>query len=154
MSHRKLDVDHFDDEDAFIDENETAHGNTAINESAQLDVDTRANTVRDLLSRGDTASAVAAALANPPAGREVQSIKDKNTTTVMEALSAVKSADIFPIVKQLDQAQVDVLVKYIYRGMASPETFNSAVLLAWHEKATEVSGLGSIVRVMTDRRTV
>ncbi|KAL2014312.1 hypothetical protein VTN00DRAFT_1837 [Thermoascus crustaceus] len=29
-----------------------------------------------------------------------------------------------------------------------------SVLLSWHEKLVEVAGLGSIVRVMTDRRTV
>lgn len=29
-----------------------------------------------------------------------------------------------------------------------------SVLLNWHEKLVEVAGTGSIVRVMTDRRTV
>jgi actin related protein 2/3 complex subunit 5 len=29
-----------------------------------------------------------------------------------------------------------------------------SVLLSWHEKLVEITGLGSIVRVMTDRRTV
>lgn len=29
-----------------------------------------------------------------------------------------------------------------------------SVLLSWHEKLVEIAGLGSIVRVMTDRRTV
>lgn len=29
-----------------------------------------------------------------------------------------------------------------------------SVLLNWHEKLVEVVGIGSIVRVMTDRRTV
>jgi len=29
-----------------------------------------------------------------------------------------------------------------------------SVLLSWHEKVVEVAGLGSIMRVMTDRRTV
>lgn len=29
-----------------------------------------------------------------------------------------------------------------------------SVLLSWHEKLVEVVGIGSIVRVMTDRRTV
>ena len=28
-----------------------------------------------------------------------------------------------------------------------------SVLLSWHEKLVEIAGLGSIVRVMTDRRT-
>jgi actin related protein 2/3 complex subunit 5 len=29
-----------------------------------------------------------------------------------------------------------------------------SVLLSWHEKVVEVAGLGCIMRVMTDRRTV
>ncbi|TPX56371.1 hypothetical protein PhCBS80983_g04580 [Powellomyces hirtus] len=154
MSHRKIDVDKFDDEDAFVDENATAQGSTAVSAQTEADVDARATEVRNYLSRGDTGAAVVKALENPPAGREVTTVKDKNTATVMAALAAAKSGDILNIVKSLDSKQVDILMKYIYRGMASPELYNSAVLLAWHEKATEVAGLGSIVRVLTDRRTV
>ena len=29
-----------------------------------------------------------------------------------------------------------------------------SVLLSWHEKVVEIAGLGTIVRAMTDRRTV
>ena len=29
-----------------------------------------------------------------------------------------------------------------------------SVLLSWHEKLVEIAGKGSIVRVMTDRRTI
>ncbi|KAF2865252.1 actin-related protein 2/3 complex subunit 5 [Massariosphaeria phaeospora] len=76
---------------------------------------------------------------------------------------------------------LDVLMKYIYKGMgqtsASSTTRNitpqatgfsqihsrgggegggqaMSVLLSWHEKLVEIAGPGSIVRVMTDRRTV
>ncbi|ETI28661.1 hypothetical protein G647_01112 [Cladophialophora carrionii CBS 160.54] len=78
----------------------------------------------------------------------------------------------------------DTLMKYIYKGMASgtggaggtgvsPQATGSgfsqiqsrnfgeggggqvmSVLLSWHEKLTEVVGVGGIVRVMSDRRTV
>ena len=72
---------------------------------------------------------------------------------------------------------LDVLMKYIYKGMS--QTPNRAltpqatgfsqigsrgggegggqamsVLLSWHEKLVEIAGAGSIIRVMTDRRTV
>ncbi|OAL29208.1 hypothetical protein AYO20_09261 [Fonsecaea nubica] len=78
----------------------------------------------------------------------------------------------------------DTLMKYIYKGMASGSSTGSSkgvspqvtgtgfsqiqsrnfgeggggqvmsVLLSWHEKLTEVVGVGGIVRVMSDRRTV
>jgi actin related protein 2/3 complex, subunit 5 len=78
----------------------------------------------------------------------------------------------------------DTLMKYLYKGMAgatggcgkgmSPQATGTggfsqiqarnfgeggggqtmSVLLSWHEKLTEVVGLGGIVRVMSDRRTV
>ncbi|KAJ3071428.1 hypothetical protein HDU98_005357 [Podochytrium sp. JEL0797] len=80
--------------------------------------------------------------------------QDRNLQIVMEALLAPRSMDIPAIVKQLPPAQLDTLMKFVYRGMASPEAFNSAVMLSWHEKVTEVTGLGSIIRVLTDRQTV
>ncbi|KAF2274929.1 Arp2/3 complex 16 kDa subunit ARPC5 [Westerdykella ornata] len=77
---------------------------------------------------------------------------------------------------------LDVLMKYIsYKGMGQTSTSNPtrnitpqptgfsqihprgategggqamSVLLSWHEKLVEIAGPGSIVRVMTDRRTV
>ncbi|EGD84252.1 hypothetical protein H112_07943 [Trichophyton rubrum D6] len=77
----------------------------------------------------------------------------------------------------------DCLMKYLYKGMAVPTSSDAgsksvspqstgfsqiqgrnlgeggggqqmSVLLSWHEKLVEIVGVGSIVRVMTDRRTV
>ncbi|PYH41365.1 actin-related protein 2/3 complex subunit 5 family protein [Aspergillus saccharolyticus JOP 1030-1] len=79
--------------------------------------------------------------------------------------------------------RADCLMKYLYKGMASPVSNQTprksvspqntgfsqiqgrnlgeggggqqmSVLLSWHEKLVELVGTGSIVRVMTDRRTV
>ncbi|KAJ3299795.1 hypothetical protein HK104_006924 [Borealophlyctis nickersoniae] len=133
MAHRKLDVD-FDEEDQFIDEDQTASGPTASSAQVEAAVDARSNEVRALLSRGDVTGAVAKALESPPAGAHVQSVKDKNTATVMEALLAAKSTDITNVVKSLPPSCVDTLMKYIYRGMELPEVYNSTVLLTWHEK--------------------
>lgn len=60
----------------------------------------------------------------------------------MEALAAVRSSDIPNLVKGLPSRQVDTLMKYIYRGMASPELYNSAILLAWHEKVSSKAEYG------------
>ncbi|KAI9324066.1 actin-related protein 2/3 complex subunit 5 [Zopfochytrium polystomum] len=121
---------------------------------AQLDaiVNNRATEVRNLLFRGANAQAVIASLQNPPFGLDPQPIKDKNTQIVMEALSSVNSAEIVNVVKQLTSAQLDLAMKFIYRGMASPDIYNPSVLLAWHEKVVEVGGLATITRVLTDRQ--
>ncbi|KAJ3197963.1 hypothetical protein HDU82_001338 [Entophlyctis luteolus] len=78
--------------------------------------------------------AVSKALEDPPAGRDSQVAKDQNLQVVMEAVSAPRSADVAGVVKQLANAQLDELMKFLYRGMALPETYNSSVLLGWHEK--------------------
>lgn len=52
----------------------------------------------------------------------------------MDALMAARSTDIPAVVKGMFPQQLDILMKYLYRGMAQPELYNSAVLLTWHEK--------------------
>lgn len=104
--------------------------------------------------RGNVAEAIAVALANPQTGSDHQSAKHINTQTVMEALLAVRTIDMSNIVKTLDSNQLDTLMKYIYKGLSYPEVFNSSTLLAWHEKTLESAGLGSILRVLSDRRVV
>ena len=52
----------------------------------------------------------------------------------MEVLSSIKVADVPQLVKSLSPEEQDVLMKYLYAGMAAPEQNNSGHLLAWHEK--------------------
>lgn len=78
----------------------------------------------------------------------------QNLQTVMDALQTAKANDVAATVKSLSVDEIDVLMKYLYRGMAAPEKFNAGALLQWHEKAVEAGGLGTIVRVLTDRKTV
>lgn len=59
-------------------------------------------------------------------------------------------------------AQVDVLLKYVYRAMEAVSLNGAAgsdkssdvlsTLLVWHERLVAVGGAGAIVRVLTDRR--
>ncbi|KAK9975033.1 hypothetical protein ABG768_023097 [Culter alburnus] len=75
-------------------------------------------------------------------------------TVVLRVLTSFRSSDIEPAVKSLDKNGVDLLMKYIYKGFERPVENSSAILLQWHEKAFAIGGLGSIVRVMTARKTV
>lgn len=65
-------------------------------------------------------------------------MQDQAASTVVRVLTSFKSADIEKAVKSLDAKDVDILMKYIYRGFESPSDNSSAVLLTWHEKVMSV----------------
>ncbi|XP_005055882.1 PREDICTED: actin-related protein 2/3 complex subunit 5-like protein [Ficedula albicollis] len=74
--------------------------------------------------------------------------------TMLKVLTSFKSSEIEQAVNSLDRNGVDLLMKYIYKGFEKPTENSSAILLQWHEKALAVGGLGSIIRVLTARKTV
>ena len=51
-------------------------------------------------------------------------------------LTSFKSADIERTVKSLNAGQIDMLMKYIYKGFETPADNSSASLLSWHEKVS------------------
>ena len=54
----------------------------------------------------------------------------------MRVLQAFKASEIEAGIKVLDKTEVDVLMKYIYRGFEKSSDNASAILLAWHDKVT------------------
>ncbi|XP_069869528.1 actin-related protein 2/3 complex subunit 5-like protein isoform X2 [Dipodomys merriami] len=80
--------------------------------------------------------------------------KERAQGVVLKVLTNFKSSEIEQAVQSLDRNGVDLLMKYIYKGFEKPTENSSAVLLQWHEKALAVGGLGSIIRVLTARKTV
>ena len=56
------------------------------------------------------------------------------------------------VLRSLDLEACDVLMKYVYKLMANQS--NCALMLKLHAQLVEKAGLGSIVRVMTDRKQV
>ena len=97
--------------------------------------------------------------------------QERNFNIVLDVLTRFRAADVEKAVKGLSSEQVDVLMKYIYRGFSSPTENSCGILLSWHDKvgqavvsftnfqgaplqAVAAGGLGSIVRVLTDRKSV
>ena len=70
-------------------------------------------------------------------------------------LKEVTESEVNGLIAPLDMDLCDVLMKYVYKvmGMVNKGT-NYVVCLKLHALLKEKAGMGSIVRAMTDRRTV
>ncbi|KAF2665037.1 Arp2/3 complex 16 kDa subunit ARPC5 [Microthyrium microscopicum] len=152
---------------------------------ASSEVQSTANQIRQLLRGGDGEGALRGALDTAPYGADERG-KEIHLAAVIEILQSIRQSEMTPILNRIYGSEggseaLDVLMKYICRGMAQHSSPGSAVsspqatgfsqmgsrnlgggegsgqmsvLLSWHEKVVEVAGLGCIMRVMTDRRTV
>jgi len=108
--------------------------------------------INNFLNMGNHSGAIKAAVADPPLGCKDQGIKDNYSRVVISVLTAVKEADINKNIDSLNPDELDVLMKFIYKGLEDGE--NSTSLLKWHAAATAKGGLGSIVRALAERKTV
>ncbi|XP_067165449.1 actin-related protein 2/3 complex subunit 5-like protein [Apteryx mantelli] len=140
---RRLDIDAYD-ENRFVEEPEEA---AAAEPDAGPEVEA-------LLRQGDTLQAFHTAIRNSPVNTKNQAMKEQAQGTMLKVLTSFKSSEIEQAVNSLDRNGIDLLMKYIYKGFEKPTENSSAILLQWHEKALAVGGLGSIVRVLTARKTV
>lgn len=141
---RKVDVDQFDEDKYKEDDDSEQTTDVGPNESE----------VNALLTQGKPQEALKIVLNNSPIGCKDQSVKDRAAQLVVRVLTSFKTGDIDPAIKSLDSKNLDILMKYIYKGFENPSEGSSAALLTWHEKAFASGGLGSIVRVLTDRKRV
>jgi len=112
----------------------------------------RQREVNNKLNMGNSGAALVAALQNPPLGCKDQALKDNNSALVTSVLVSIKEADMKKNIDSLNEDDLDVLMKYIYRGLEDGE--NSTALLKWHAAVSEKGGLGCIVRALAERRTI
>ncbi|NWQ99004.1 ARP5L protein, partial [Paradoxornis webbianus] len=103
---------------------------------------------------GEALRAFHTAIRSSPGSARNAAMKEQAQGTMLKVLTSFKSSEIEQAVNSLDRNGVDLLMKYIYKGFEKPTENSSAILLQWHEKALAVGGLGSIVRVLTARKTV
>ncbi|MBN3302332.1 ARPC5 protein, partial [Amia calva] len=147
---RKVDVDEYD-ENKFVDEEDGGENQLGPDEG---EVDSLIRQYPFKHVAWNLMGALQAVLKNPPINTKNQNVKDRAEGLVLKVLSSFKSGDIEKAVQSLDKNGVDLLMKYIYKGFEKPSENSSAVLLQWHEKALCAGGVGSIVRVLTARKTV
>ncbi|PWN18339.1 actin-related protein ARPC5 [Microstroma glucosiphilum] len=123
--------------------------------SAAAEADKKSAEARGCINRSDPSGALQLILADPVyGGSDYDQAKESTLSTLLTVLNSVKATDIPSLLKSLSLDQRDSLMKWIYKGLSKPETGSSGILLAWHEKLTEIAGTGCIVRVMTDRRRI
>ncbi|XP_072936876.1 actin-related protein 2/3 complex subunit 5-B [Epargyreus clarus] len=140
---RKIDIDQYN-EDNFKEDEAEQSAPTGPDEGE----------VCALLNQGRYVEALKLVLSNAPLGTTDQQIKDSALALTLKVLLAIKSAQIEEVVGTLSRDDIDVLMKYIYRGFEYPSEGSSGHLLLWHEKAYNIGGSGSIVRVLSDRMKV
>ncbi|KAL2886245.1 Arp2/3 complex subunit [Ceratocystis lukuohia] len=156
-------------------------------EISEAEVRALSTQVRQLLRGGDSEGALRGCLEMPVYNGD-DAAKDAHLQTILEVLQSIKASDMTPILTQIYTSPggselVDVLMKYLYKGMDSgssrtpsarvaPQatgfsqvgmrpggpnesvTAAMSVLLSWHEKVVDVAGQGCIVRCMSDFRRV
>lgn len=110
--------------------------------------------ISSLLAQNKPLDALKHVLSHAPLGSKDPAAKEASMVVALRVLVAVKASMIDEAVGQLDSEARDVLMKIIYRGFEQPSEGSSAHLLIWHEKVFAVSGVGSVVRVLTDKKKV
>ena len=110
--------------------------------------------VESLLASGKNCEALSHVLSNNSLTIKDPRDRDVNLAVTLKVLLSFKTSQIEAAVAGLDNENRDLLMKIIYRGFEIPFEGSSAQLLVWHEKVYAVAGVGSIVRVMTDKKTV
>lgn len=107
-------------------------------EKPQID-ETLLNNISQKLSSGNFATIIKELCQARPVNIDFAS-------TVVDQMIGCKNID--EIVSKLDSDQIDLLMKYVYKGFELDKGGN---LLQWHDKLVQIGGLGSIVRVLTDK---
>lgn len=80
-------------------------------------------------------------------------LKSAHAEKVFGALDRFNDKQIGETVDSMDPNPADILLKYVYRGLETASD-NNAALFKWQAKLSDKFGVGSIVRVLTDRKTV
>lgn len=108
--------------------------------------------VEKLVAAKKLPEALQEALSDPPVEAKDAEIKKMACKTMLKVVAASKETEIDALLGGIDQQGEDTLMKYLYANMEDAE--ECAKLLKWHEKLVQRSGLGCVVRALTDRKSV
>jgi len=125
---RTINIDLLDPESSSNFDTSTLH--PAFAPVSESEVKQLAQQVRQLLRGGDAEGALRGALEGAPYGGDV-GVKDLHLQTVTEVLQSIKASEMTPMLQRIFQTEgggeiLDVLMKYLYKGMAFSSTSSTA----------------------------
>ena len=108
----------------------------------------KAANIQSRLNMGNPLEALKVGLQNPPfQGSPAEKAADADA--VVSVLAQFKDQQIEQAVNSLNQDELDVLMKYVYKGLSVGKYSNA--LFKWHDAVeSKVGGLGAVMRVLTD----
>jgi len=121
---RTINIDALDPESSSNFDTTTLH--PAFAPVSESEVRNLGQQVRQLLRGGDAEGALRGALESAPYGGDAV-VKDLHLQTVTEVLQSIKASDMTPMLQRVYGSDggsdaLDVLMKYLYKGMAAPST--------------------------------
>ncbi|EFJ06624.1 hypothetical protein SELMODRAFT_153217 [Selaginella moellendorffii] len=111
-------------------------------------IEHKAPQMERLLRLSRNSEALKVALEDPPTRTKDERCKSANWILVHQALMACKDVDA--LFATLDPEYYDILMKYVYRGLATGDRTTCDQCLRIHEKLTDRAGMGCIMRAIAD----
>ncbi|KAJ6791284.1 putative actin-related protein 2/3 complex subunit 5A [Iris pallida] len=111
-------------------------------------IESKSKKIETLLKQSKPVEALKTALEGAPTNTKDERCKSANWIVVHRAMMAIKDVD--GMFSSLDPEYYDILMKYLYRGLATGDRPTCDQCLRIHEKLTERAGLGCILRSLAD----
>lgn len=111
-------------------------------------IENKSRQVERLLRLPQYIEALETALHESPTQTRDERCKSANWLVVHRVLMASK--DIEGLLVGLNPELHDILMKYLYRGLATGDRITCDICLRLHEKLVEIAGIGCIMRVISD----
>ncbi|KAI6232962.1 Actin-related protein 2/3 complex subunit 5 [Aphelenchoides fujianensis] len=144
-TYRQFDVDELEDAhilDSLVEPIDPAFGDATGPNQAEL---------KKLIDGNRFFDALALVLQNPPLKGD-QETKNATAQAVLKLLTSFKQSEVEGVIKKLNEKQLLMLVKYIYKVMELTQDFQTSQLLcAWNTACFNESGYGPIGYTLCSR---
>ncbi|XP_054783424.1 actin-related protein 2/3 complex subunit 5A-like [Prosopis cineraria] len=117
-------------------------------EAIMIRIEHKTRKIESLLKQYKPVEALKTALEGAHAMTRDERCKSAHWIVVHRALMAIKDVD--GMLSSLDPEYYDILMKYLYKGLATGDRPTCDQCLRIHEKLTEKAGFGCILRYLAD----